>query len=407
MNNFKQYIVSGFREMGSIWFLELKRIFTDKGVMLLFFGATLVYPLLYSISYNPEVLRETAIAVVDLSNTQRSRELTRALDATEQIHVKTSPLSLDEATKQFYTGDIHGVVVIPSDYGKNIATGAQAVVALYADASYMLIYKQVLQGTISATQELGKEIKVERFQMQGAHPNQSENLAAPVDFVSEPLYNQTSGYGSYAMPGLIILILQQSLLMGIGMLGGSERERGLRGYLKVLSRLNGGTVRLIFGRSLAYLTIYIPVSFYLLVLVMRWFNFPHWGNTVNVFLFTIPFLLSCIFLGMLLSTFFKSREQSMLTLLFTSVPLLFLSGFSWPVEAFPWGFEALSQLFPSTPGIKGIIKVCVMGTPLSAAGKELMSLWVMAAVFFFANWIILQRTYTRNLRVIELMRRGR
>jgi ABC-2 type transport system permease protein len=97
----------------------------------------------------------------------------------------------------------------------------------------------------------------------------------------------------------------------------------------------------------------------------------------------------------------------MLTLLFTSVPLLFLSGFSWPVESFPWGFEALSQLFPSTPGIKGIIKVCVMGTPLSAAGKELMSLWVMAAVFFFANWIILQRTYTRNLRVIELMRRGR
>ena len=261
MNSLKQYISTGFREMGSIWFLELKRVFTDSGVMLLFFGATLVYPLLYGISYNTEVLRKTPIAVVDLDNTPRSRELTRLLNATEQIAVLSKPLSLAEATAQFYNGTVHGVVVIPADYGKSIATGAQAIVALYADASYMLIYKQVLQGTMLVTQAIGNAVKVERFQMQGAHPSQSANLAAPVDFVSEPLYNPSSGYGSYAMPALIMLILQQSLLMGIGMLGGSERERGLRGYLKVLSRLNGGTVRLIFGRSLAYLTIYIPVSF--------------------------------------------------------------------------------------------------------------------------------------------------
>lgn len=403
MNKFKKYIFTGFREMGSIWFSELKRVFTDGGVMLIFFGATLIYPLLYGVSYNTEVLRKTPIAVVDLDNTQQSRKLTRLLDATEQITVATKPLSLTEATEQFYKGTVHGVIHIPSDYGKNIATGAQAVIALYADASYLLVYKQVLQGTMSVTQAIGNTVKVERLGMQGLHPNQSANLAAPIDFVSEPLYNPSSGYGSYAMPALIMLILQQSLLIGIGMLGGSEKERGVRGYLKVLSELKGGTNRLIMGRSLAYLTIYIPISFYLLALVMRWFNFPHWGNPLNIFLFSVPFLLSCIFLGMLLSTLFKSREQSMITLLFTSVPLLFLSGFSWPVEAFPWGFEALSQLFPSTPGVKGILKVCVMGTPLSAARKEFLHLWVMAAVFFFANWAILQRTYSKSQKVIQIM----
>ena len=401
MNHLYTYIIGAVRETGKLCINELKRIFSDAGVVLLFFGATIIYPVLYSVSYNPELLRNTKVAVVDLDNSSTSRELIRKIDATEQIHVSVMPSNLAQATELFYRGEVYSIIVIPNNFSKDIVKGTQAFVALYADASYMLIYKQVLQGAVSASMALGTKVKVNRFVMQGTNTKTAMNNASPVDFVSEALYNPVSGYGSYAMPPLILLIIQQSLLMGIGMLGGSERERGVNSYIGILSKLKGSTVRLIFGKALAYLTVYIPVVLYLLLLVVRGFNFPHFGNFMGILFFLLPFLLSSIFLGMLLSTMFKSREQSLITLLFTSVPLLFLSGFSWPSESLPWGLNSIAQIFPAVPGIKGFIKLNSMGAPFDAAMLEWFKLWVLTAVYFFANWIILHRTYLKNRLEID------
>lgn len=404
MNQLARYIKGAIRETGQLWLVEMKRIFSDAGVMLLFFGATIIYPLLYSVSYNSEVLREVKVAVVDLDNSKGSRDLTRKIDATEQVRVGAEPLSLAEATELFYKGRVNGIVVIPESYSKDIVSGSQAYVALYADASYMLIYKQVLQGTMSAVMAVSTKAKVNRYVMQGVNPELAINYSAPVDFVSEPLYNAVSGYGSYAVPPLLLLIIQQSLLMGIGMLGGSQRERGLTSYIGILAQLKGSTVRLLFGKVLAYLTVYIPVVFYLIFFVIRGLKFPQYGHISDILIFLLPFLLASMFLGMLLSTMFKSREQSLITLLFTSVPLLFLSGFSWPVEALPRALNYVAQLFPVVPAIKGFIKINSMEAPFSAAAINWFHLWILTAVFFFANWIILHRTYLKHKDDIERMR---
>lgn len=406
MNRLYKYILGAIKETGKLCFAELKRIFGDAGVMLLFFGATVIYPVLYSISYNPEVLRETRVAVVDLDNSKSSREITRRIDATEQVLVASRPSSLTEATEQFYKGEVNGIIVIPEDYSKNIVSKRQAYVALYADASYMLIYKQVLQGTVSATMSVSNEVKINQYEMLGVNADLAKNYSTPVEFISEPLYNPVSGYGSYAVPPLILLIIQQSLLMGIGMLGGSQKEKGVMSYVGILAKLKGSTVRLIIGKTLAYLAIYIPVTLYLLMFVMRGFNFPHLGNILEIMTFILPFLLASIFLGMLLSTIFKSREQSLITLLFTSVPLLFLSGFSWPVESLPLGFKYLAEVFPSTPVIKGMIKLNSMGTPFAAASMEWLQLWILTAIFFFANWIILHLTFLKHKEHIEQARQA-
>ncbi|MGE0078530.1 MAG: ABC transporter permease [Bacteroidales bacterium] len=406
MNHLYKYIRGAVRETGRLWLNELKRIFGDAGVLLLFFGATIIYPVLYSISYSPELLRETKVAVVDLNNSSISRDLIRKIDATEQISVFIKPNNLAQATELFYEGEINGIIVIPEKFSKDIATGTQAFVALYADASYMLIYKQVLQGTVSASMALGNEIKVNRYVMQGVSPELAQNYASPIDFVSEALGNPVSGYGSYAMPPLILLIIQQSLLMGIGMLGGSERERGVDSYVGVLAKLKGSVGRLLFGRALAYLTIYVPVTMYLLLFVVRGFNFPHLGSFLSISGFLLPFLLASIFLGMLLSTIFKSREQSLITLLFTSVPLLFLSGFSWPAESLPWGMNTIAQVFPAIPAIKGFLKLNTLGAPFMSASMEWLLLWILAVVFFFANWIILHRTFIKHKGIIEEIKTG-
>lgn len=369
---------------------ELKKIFTDSGVMLLLFGATLVYPLIYSAAYHPEVLQNTPVAFIDQDGGKTSRELKRMIDATAEIDITTEPGSLREARQMFYNGEIAGIILIPEDFTRQLFRAETAFLSVYADASYMMLYKQVYQATATTTHTLAKKIEIKKRLAKGTPKEAAIKQANPVKYEARSLFNPSGGYGSYTMPAILVLILQQTLLLGIGMRGGTERELGARHFLLPKNASRRGTLRIIIGKTLAYLLLYIPISFYLFIGVMHWFNFPQAGSPVDLFIFSIPLTLASVMLGFLLTTFFQRRENSMIFLLFASLPLVFLSGFSWPAEAFPAGFELISHLFPSSAGIQGIIKISVMGGELTTVIPQFVELWILVFVFFIFNWIVIR-----------------
>ena len=393
------YIKSVLSETGRICVDELKRIFSDGGVMLLLFGATLIYPLIYSFSYTPEVPRDIPVALVNLDGSKNSRELKRMIDATSEVEINTEPESLESAEQQFYSGAVKGVILIPEHFSEHLLSGEQAHLAVYADASYMMFYKQVYQAALYASGTLGKKVEIKRRMLHGTPEEAAISRANPIDFQSHALYNPLGGYGSYALPAVLVLILQQTLLMGIGMRAGTAREMGAVHYLVPKMASRQGALRILFGKFLAYLLLYIPIGYYLLVLVMRWFSFPQAGEINQLFWLALPLTIAAIMLGILLTNFFKNRENSMIFLLFTSIPLVFLSGFSWPVEAFPPGLQLLGHLFPSTPGIVGFYKISVMGGDFSTIIPEVTELWVMALVFFIINWIVIR---IKNRRLADV-----
>lgn len=383
-------IKSALKEWRQITIDELKRIFSDGGVMLLLFAATLIYPLIYSVSYTPEVLRETPVALVNLDGNKASRELKRMIDATAEVKIATEPAGLELAQQQFYSGEVKGVILIPADFSKNLMKQEQAHLVVYADASYMMFYKQVYQASVYASATLGKKVEIKRRMLSGAPMEAAINQANPVDFQSHALYNPPGGYGSYALPAVLVLILQQTLLMGIGMRAGTDRELGAIHYLVPGLASRKGALRILLGKAMAYFVLYIPIGYYLFVVVMRWFNFPQAGQIGDLFWLVLPLTIASIMMGILLTNFFKNRENSMIFLLFTSIPLIFLSGFSWPAESFPVGLELLGQLFPSKPGIMGFYKVSVMGGNFSTIIPEVTALWIMAIGLFVINWVVIK-----------------
>lgn len=382
--------ISTIKEIFTLTVDELGKIFADGGVMLLLFGATLIYPLIYSLAYQPEVLIDTPVAIVDEDNSALSREFFRMVDATAEVSVFTKEMNLGKAKQRFFAGHVAGVLVIPSNFSKCLAKGEQASVSVYADASYMMLYKQVYAATAVVSQTLGKKIEVKKRMMQGVPLDNAVKQSNPVAFSARGLYNPTSGYGSYAMPAILVLILQQTLLIGIGMRGGTARELGAQHFLLPLKASRKGVLRIIVAKTIAYTSLYIPISFYLFVVVFWMFGLPMAGIPADLFVLVLPLILSSVMLGFLFTTFFRNRENSIVFLLFTSVPLIFLSGFSWPVESFPFGFKFLSMLFPSTPGIKGLLKIQVMGGNWQSALPEIAILWTMAICLFFINWAVVR-----------------
>ncbi len=360
---------------------EYKNIFTDSGVIMLFVIAVGIYPIIYSLTYNNEIIKEINVAVVDENNSALSRKLTQMLDATDEVNVEFKNIDFKNAKQLFDEGKISGVFYIPKNFSTKIYKSEIAQVQVYADAAYLLIYKQIITAANYAIGTMGAQIEVSRKMAAGNMPEKAILNRNPLPVHSFPLYNVNGGYASFAMPAILLLILQQTLLLGIGLLGGTTKEKNEAPYLESIRLRHGGPMSIVIAKSLVYFSIYLLNAIFVLVIVFRIFNFPMRGNYFEIFVFITPFLFSVIYLGMTIALLFKSRESSLMILLFTTIPFLFLSGFTWPNAAMPMWQVYLSQLIPSTPAIKGFFALAQKGADFSDVFVHWKHLWILTIVY--------------------------
>ena len=349
MSRFTHQMTSYWQQMLSVMRNEFRTIFTDAGVVLILVLALIIYATVYSMAYGAQVLRNVPIGVVDECRTPTSRSLIETFNAGPNTYVAYNPTSMEEAKDLFFKRKIYGVVYIPSDYEEKLLGGLQANVAIYADASYFLMYRQ------ATTQ--------------------------PVIYQSHNLFNPYLGYGTFVMPAIIMVIIQQTMLIGIGMIGGTWREFGLYRKLCPPDRKRMSTLPIVLGKALVYGIIYSVTTFYILGLHYRLFHYPMNGATGTIVVFMLAYMAACIALGIAISTLFRYRENSLLLLLWTSIPLLMLSGVSYPREGIPdWLFN-LGQIFPSSHGVNAFIRIQSMGASLSEVLSEIRMLCILALVY--------------------------
>lgn len=302
MSRFTKQITSYWQQFRTVVRNEYGSIFTDAGVILVLVLALLIYSTLYSLAYGTQVLRNVPIGVIDMSNTSTSRQLINTFNAGPNVYVAYEPGDMDEAKHLFYDREIYGVVYIPSDYEEKLLGGQQAVVSLYVDASYFLMYRQAFQELVSGIGTTGAMVEFQRLIAKGANIPQATATTQPVIYQSHNLFNPYLGYGSFVMPAIIMVIIQQTMLIGIGMIGGTWSEFGLYKKLIPPGRRRMSTLPVVAGKAFVYASIYAVTLFYILGLHYKLFHFPTNGHTADIIAFLIPYLLSCIFLGIAVST---------------------------------------------------------------------------------------------------------
>lgn len=378
---FTRQAASYWQQFRTVAANEYRTIFGDAGVMLILVFALLIYSTLYSLAYGPQVLRNVPIGVIDESRTHTSRELIRTFDAGPNTVVAYEPSGMEEAKELFFGRKIYGIVYIPSDYEKNLLGGLQSNVAIYVDASYFLMYRQVFQELVTTIGQTGAMVEFQRLIAKGAQIPQATATSQPVIYQSHNLFNPYLGYGSFAMPAIIMVIIQQTMLIGIGMIGGTWREFGLYAKLCPSNRTRMSTLPIVAGKAIVYASIYALSTFYILSLHYRLFHYPINGSDTTLVAFMIPYLFACITLGIAVSTLFRYRENSLLLLLWTSIPMLMLSGISFPREAIPDWLYSFGQLFPSSHGVNAFIRIRSMGASFEEVLPEIRALWILTFVY--------------------------
>lgn len=393
--------------IGQIYFFfrsELRIIFKDAGAIVIFIIALIAYPLLYSLAYEKEVIQDIPIAVVDLDHSALSRQASRMIDATEQLTVAYKPVSLKDAEQLFYAGKVKGVVLIPSYFEKNVYSGKQANFVIFSDASYFLLYKQVYAGSVYAMGTLNAGIEIKRMLAEGKTLKQSLEQQDPLKVEVRNLYNPAGGYGSFVVPGIIILIIQQTLLIGIGMLGGTSREQNMFHILHEKVGERWGSMYVILGKSSAYVFIYLFNALFDMVLLHHWFNLPDNSNYVSIFMILIPFLYTVSFMGLAISVFFRERVYSLLFMVFLSPIVLFISGLSWPALAIPKYLYAVSHIFPSTSMIPAYVRMRISGSSLDQVSAEWGFILIQMVVYFIIACLVYKfsmKYFNRSTLVTE------
>ncbi len=384
------------REFGRVVKAEYKHLFTDPGLILVLILALLIYSTAYSFAYKNQVLRNVPIGVVDMSRTPSSRALTETFDATANVFVAYNPTNMQEAEKLFFDRKIYGVVYIPEDYERNLLGGRKAIIGVYVDGSYFLVYRQVFYDVVGGLNELGADVEFRRLLVGGASVPQAEAVVSPVQFKAENLFNPYLGYGTFVMPAIMILIIQQTLLIGIGMAGGTWREFGLYRKLITPGERRLSTLPIVLGKTVVYLSVYCATVSYILGVHYQLFHYPMNGSLGAILVFMFSYVVCCIFLGIAVSTLFRYRENSILFFLWSSIPLLLLSGASIPRETMPDWLYYFGKVFPSGSGVDGFVRLQTMGAGLSDVMPQLLTLWILAGIFLIFACIGIRRVLNRD-----------
>jgi ABC-2 type transport system permease protein len=190
--------------------------------------------------------------------------------------------------------------------------------------------------------------------------------------VRRPLFNTREGYGSAVVPAVAVLIVHQTLLIGVGLLAGTRRERGER---------VAASWRQLLGVAAAFGVIGMASLLYYSGFVFWVQDYPRAGNLGGLLAAGVCFIAATVALALLLGSVFATRERVLQAVGITSLPLFFLANISWPAPASPAALTWAARLLPTTAGIGALVKASQAGASAREVAPELANLALLALLY--------------------------
>jgi ABC-2 type transport system permease protein len=356
--------------IGGAFRAEWRRVLGTKSAFSLLILAPLVYGVYYPQPYLNQILRKLPIAVVDNDLSGLSRQIVETLDASGALSVVVRARTLAEARTAIDRGTAFAAVEIPPDTERDVLKGITAHIPIYADATYLFIFRSTASGVATAVGALTSELVSRGARSDGSLVKAKLANLSPADILLQPVFNPVGGYASYVVPAAFVLILQQTLLIGAAMLTGTALAKG------------GGAFTGVFGRGIAHLTIYLPALALYLIVLPRFYGFSTLGHLPQLFALATVFLLATSFMGQAVGAWFTRPENATILLLATSLPQFFTAGFAWPREAIPDAARALGRFFPADFAIDGLVRINQLGASIWEVAHDWLGLWCLALAYF-------------------------
>lgn len=331
-------------------FAALRRLFADKNARTTMLISILIYAVIYPQPYVDEVVRDIPIVAIDQDGSNTSREFLRRLDSADTVQIVSTLPDMVQAEQMYYARQAYGIVLIPPSFERDLLAGGQAPVAAFGDGSYFILYGGLAEAVNTVARDMGAQIRLGRLVAQGADLETASALVAPVGVASVPLFNPHSGFASYIVPAAFVLIIQQTFLMGIGIMHAGRPLR--RGITRVAT-------------PVAYLLLYLALIAVTQILLPMAYGLPQLGDPWVLLVLSVSFVMAVMAMGFALIQLIPSREGVVFFLVVQGMPLFFVSGVAWPLESIAEPLRSAMMIFPSTSALRAFIQIDQMGAGLA------------------------------------------
>ena len=375
---------------------EFKAIGTNIPILIVLVLGNVGYGFLYNLLYNTNVYKEAPIAIVDMSQSDLSRHFIDYIDATQEVKVVAKTQNFHEAKRMLIEREIVGFLYIPSELKTEIMKGNQVQCVVYGSTLSFLDYLNIYEAVNFASLDINSELIPEMIESLNMIDILFLANDKAVDIVSEPLYNTSEGYGTYLIPPVMVIIIFQTLMITVAMRCGGEKTTRLQDN-KTTSL--GGSAKIVLGKAFTNVMIYSVFSVFFLGLLPLIFHLPHLGDSLDIIVMMIPYLFASVLFCLSLSPFYTDSDMPLFIIVFMSVPLVFLSGISYPLELMPWHWRIFHYLIPTAPATLAFVKLDCMGGDLTNIRPEMITLWIQCAVYFVVAVLVRWRdsTYRKDL----------
>jgi ABC-2 type transport system permease protein len=363
-------------------------ILADKGPVVPAILGMVVYCFFYPLPYLPQTVRDVPVAVVDQDASELSRSLVRNLDATRDVRVIGVTRTVEEALPLMYSGRIGGLVTIPGNFRRDVLSGNSTGITVMGNGGLIVLDGSLLATAAEVTAATVGPDLAGNLAREGV-PAAAIARAARANplFVKQPLFNVVQGYESYVVAASMGLIVMQLLTVAIAMAVATWCEKGA--WPVATGRRIGPT---------AFAGMVTGFALFVLMGLLFWIGFVFWyhdlpraANLGGAIAFASLYSVTVAAFAISLGAWMAERERVLQFIAAVSVPLLFMSGFAFPVESLSAPIHLLSLAFPTTPGIQGFIALNQMGARLGEIEPQILHLSLLCAAFLATAWFASSR----------------
>ena len=374
---------------------ELLLVFKDKSILLTCLVAPLLYAFFIGSIYSEKEVSEIPIAVVDFDHSNLSRKISQLIDTSEKVAIEGHYSSIEDAMFHFNNLEIQGIVILPKYLQKKTMNLDGSHIELILNNTKFLTSNEINKSVQKVVLTLAGGVRMQYFISNSIPVEIAKQKAQPILPVIKSIYNATNNYGDYLLPILLILILQQTLIIGFGQSVVHEFKEGVLTKLETFNFF--GFIRVLSAKSFYYILLYVAYFFVFYKLIFPHFSLSFNGSIFLHLLLSLLFITVVVLYTILFASFFKTPIGWTEVLAFSTYPLFLVSGYSWPIDAMPKGLQMFANLLPSTPYFKVFNALATEGARLddiTTGFVHLLLLFLIGYLLLFVRFrVIKQKQY--------------
>lgn len=364
---------------------EFKLFYANKVLMVLFLGAPVLYGVLIGHVYQQGKVTQMPIVVVDEDNGPLSATFIEMLQDNESIKVSRVLSSMFDSKDIAIENDATTVVHIPKGFSSGVQQSRLPEVTIFVDGANTLTSNTALMAVNVCAMTMKAGIQIQTQMKRGVPATIAAQQYEPFKTTIVKQNIRSGNYLYFMLPGVLITVLQQVLLLAMALSFSSEYENGT---FKNLVEKASNPLLLILVKIIPYILMSVGI------LALYWgfgkyYHMPLEADFYRFALCTFVFILAVCFIGILVSAVLPSQLKSTEVLMVIATPAFIISGFTWPSSLMPNWVQGIANAIPSTHYLRIFRLMFIQHAENYHTQGALLALVIITVICLLASVIVI------------------